>query len=85
MGFWSSVGSAIGSAYSSIGSSSNQVKDEDPTYKKYTAEISNFKLEDKDVKNASKTKKQEFQLHQMQDELGDIDSIDDVKKYFQEK
>lgn len=78
MGFWSSIGSAIGS-------SSNQVKEEDPTYKKYTAEMSNFKLEDKNVKTTSRTKKQEFQLHQMQDALGDIDSIDDVKKYFQEK
>jgi hypothetical protein len=78
MGFWSSIGSVIGS-------SSNQVKEEDPTYKKYTAEMSNFKLEDKNVKTTSRTKKQEFQLHQMQDALGDIDSIDDVKKYFQEK
>lgn len=78
MGFWSSIGSAIGS-------SSNQVKEEDPTYKKYAAEMSNFKLEDKNVKTALCTKKQEFQLHQMQDELDDIDSIDDVKKHFQEK
>ena len=85
MGFWSSIGSAVSSACSAIGSSSNQVKEEDPTYKKYTAEMSNFKLEDKDAKTASRAKKEEFQLHQMQDELGNIDSIDDVKKYFQEK
>ncbi len=85
MGFWSSIGPAVSSACSAIGSSSNQVKEEDPTYKKYAAEMSNFKLEDKNVKTALSTKKQEFQLHQMQDELGDIDSIDDVKKHFQEK
>jgi hypothetical protein len=53
MGFWSSIGSAIGS-------SSNQVKEEDPTYKKYAAEMSNFKLEDKNVKTALSTKKQSF-------------------------
>jgi hypothetical protein len=78
MGFWSSL-------FNPISSVSSLVPEVDSTYKKYTAEISNFKLEDKNVKIASRGKKQEFQLHQMQDELGDIDSIDDVKKYFQEK
>lgn len=78
MGFWSSVGSAFGS-------SSNQVKEEDPTYKQYAAEIRDFKLEDKKEKAALNTQEQEFRPNQVQDELDDIDSIDDVKKHFQEK
>ncbi|MCU4397287.1 MULTISPECIES: hypothetical protein [Acinetobacter] len=89
MGLWNIFGSGKGffsSVSSALGSSFNQSElEEDPTYKKYTAEMSNFKLEDKDAKTASRAKKEEFQLHQMQDELGNIDSIDDVKKYFQEK
>ncbi len=86
MGFWSSVGSAISSACSSIGSFPGQEKsEEDPTYKKYAAEMRNFKLEDNSVKTTSNVKNQDFQLNQMQDALDDIDSIDDVKKHFQGK
>ncbi len=86
MGFWSSVGSAISSACSPIGSLSSQSNAEDnANYKKYAAEIRNFKLEPEVTKNLVNSQKRDFQLHQIQDELDNIDSIDDVKKHFQEK
>lgn len=78
MGFWSSIGSAIGST------SSQSNTEDNAEYKKYAAEIRNFQLDPKLDQSAS-LQKRDFQLHQMQDELGDIDSIDDVKKHFQGK
>lgn len=85
MGFWSSVGSAFGSACSSIGSSSQSKVEDDATYKKYVAEIRNFELDPKLAKKSTNQQRDDFQLNQIQDELDDIDSIGDVKKHFQDK
>jgi len=77
MGWFSSI----------LGSSSSKVATpkDDPTYKKYAAEISNFELDPKLVKQSVSSKKSNVQLNQTQDTLDDIDSLNDVKKYFQEK
>ncbi|MCX0340135.1 hypothetical protein [Acinetobacter radioresistens] len=84
MGFFSSISSAISSACSSIGSSARQSEAEDNAeYKKYAAEIKNFKIDPKIAPSAS-SQKSDFQLNNIQDELDDIDSLDDVKKYFQD-
>ncbi len=69
------------------GASSNksETPEDNATYKKYAAEISTFELEPKLIKQSVSSKKSSFQLNQTQDTLDDIDSIDDVKKHFQEK
>lgn len=78
MGFW-------GSLFNPISSVSSLVPEVDSTYKKYTADIHNFTLEDQNMKNTSSVNKLDFQLNHIQDELNEINNIDDVKKHFQGK
>jgi len=78
MGFWSGL-------FNPISSFSAVVGEDDPSYKKYVAEIRDFELDPKRVKDAISSQKENFQLNQMQDTLDDIDSIDNVKKHFQDK
>lgn len=81
MGFWSSLG-----LFSNVSSTSGQSKvEDDATYKKYAAEIRNFELEPKHAKKSEISQKSDGQFNQVQDELDGIDSIEDVKKHFQDK
>ena len=77
MGFWSSVSSVISSACSSIGSGNSRNKFEDQTHQKYQNDIKNFDInfsEDHSLEDDRQAEK-----------MKDINSLDDVKKYFNQK
>lgn len=82
MGWFGDVCSSIGSALGSLSSQSES--ENNAEYKKYAAEIKNFKIDPKVAQSVS-SQKIDFQLSQIPDELDEIDSLDDVKKHFQEK
>ena len=85
MGFWNGFGS-ISSVLSALNPSSGRSKPEDdPTYKQYAEDIRNFELDPKLAKEPVSPQAQPSRLNNMQDKLADIDSIDDVKKHFQDK
>ena len=65
--------------------SQSETPEDNATYKKYTAEINNFELDPKLVKQSVSSKNSSLQLSQIQDDLNEIDSLDDVKQHFQEK
>ena len=79
MGWFSSL---IGSGSFS---SQSETPEDNATYKKYVAEINNFELDPKLVKQSVSSKNSSLQLSQIQDDLNEIDSLDDVKQHFQEK
>jgi len=79
MGWFSSL---IGSGSSS---SQSETPEDNATYKKYAAEINNFELDPKLIKQSVSSKNSSLQLSQIQDDLNEIDSLDDVKQHFQEK
>ena len=79
MGWFSSL---IGSGSFS---SQSETPEDNATYKKYAAEINNFELDPKLVKQSVSSKNSSLQLSQIQDDLNEIDRLDDVKQHFQEK
>ena len=73
MGFWSSISSAL----SSINSGKSHTKVEDQTHQKYQNDIKNFDIsfsEDHSLEDKKQAEK-----------MKDVSSLDDVKKYFNQK
>lgn len=77
MGFFSSIGSAISSACSSIGTDRSHNKVEDQTHQKYQNDIKNFDI--------SFSEDHSFQDKKNAEKMKDVNSLDDVKKYFNQK
>ncbi|XID74652.1 hypothetical protein ACF3NA_09035 [Alkanindiges sp. WGS2144] len=84
MGWFSNAFSAVSSAWDSS-SSKSETPEDNASYKKHAADIRNFELDPKLVKQSVSSKKSSAQLSQIPDELDEIESLDDVKKHFQEK
>ena len=77
MGFFSSIGSAISSACSSIGTDRCHNKVEDQTHQKYQNEIKNFDINFSDDHSVKEDRQAE--------KMKDVNSLDEVKKYFNQK
>lgn len=78
MGLFSSFFSGVSSAFSQP-----KAKD-DPNFKKYAEEVKKFEVDSKLTKSAH-LNDELFLDAETQNDMGDINSIDDVKKHFSNK